>query len=81
MMWRKKKKKKKKKEFVIYIGKGTLLNTLGPVLGSLKGYILRAGQTRNQLKTYKNDNLIWDILDLFNSRKLSRVIYHINLLK
>lgn len=41
-----------------YKRKGTLLNTLSSLLGSLKGYVLRAGQTRGKLETYKNDNLI-----------------------
>ena len=50
--------KEGKMEFKIYTGKGTPLNTLSSLSGLLKCNILRAVQTRSELKTYKNDNLI-----------------------
>lgn len=51
--------------FRIHKRKGILLNTLRSLLGHSKGYILRAGQTREKLETYKGDNLNGDILDFF----------------
>ena len=51
--------------FRIHKRKGILLNTLRSLLGHSKGYILRAGQIREKLETYKGDNLNGDILDFF----------------
>ena len=66
--------------FRIHKRKGILLNTLRSLLGHSKGYILRAGQIREKLETYKGDNLNGDILDFFFLYRKSRnVIYHINL--
>ena len=44
--------------FRIHKRKGILLNTLRSLLGHSKGYILRAGQIREKLETYKGDHLI-----------------------
>lgn len=65
--------------FRIHKRKGILLNTLRSLLGHSKGYILRAGQTREKLETYKGGTLNGDILDFFLYRKSRKVIYHINL--
>ena len=51
--------------FGIHKRKGILPNTLRSLLGHSKGYILRAGQTKDKLETYKGDNLNGDILEFF----------------